>query len=86
MYVPAIVELTVRVAVPEPVTLVGIMVALSPVGVVRVNVTVPLNPLTAVIVIVDAPLTPGVVLTGLGLEVIWKSVTLMANAALVLLA
>ena len=52
--VPAVVELHDTVAVPEPVTVPGVIAPqVSPAGTVSVSVTTPANPLTAVIVIVD---------------------------------
>ena len=62
VYVAAIVELHVRVAVPELVTLLGVIaphVRLA--GTVSVRATVPVKPFTAVMVIVDvrdAPVAP----------------------------
>lgn len=51
---PGVEELQLSVAVPEPVTLFGLIVAQpSPLGTVSVSPTVPVNPLTAVIVMVD---------------------------------
>ena len=58
-YVFAIVELQARVAVPEFVTLVGVIapqVRLA--GTVSVRLTVPVNPLTADTVIVDVSVAP----------------------------
>lgn len=52
---PAVVELTVSVAVPEPGTLVGLIVAVSPEDGVTVSETVLENPLNAVTVIVEVP-------------------------------
>ncbi len=61
-----------RVALPEPVTLVGdtlhevLFVA---------RVTTPANPFTAVIVIVEVPAEPALTVTDVGLAVIGKSWT-----------
>ena len=53
-YVPATVAEHDTVAVPEPVTLPGVIgPQVSPAGTVSVRVTTPLNPFTAVTVIVD---------------------------------
>ena len=52
--VPAVVELHDTVAVPEPVTVPGVMAPqVNPAGTVSVSVTTPAKPLTAVIVIVE---------------------------------
>ena len=52
--VPAVVELQETVAVPEPVTLVGVIAPqVRPVAGVSVRLTAPANPLSAVTVIVD---------------------------------
>jgi hypothetical protein len=59
VYVPAIVELQAKVAVPELVTLVGVIapqVRLA--GTVSVNATVPVKPFNAVTVIVEVALVP----------------------------
>ncbi len=55
MYVPEIVELQDRVAVPEPVTVLGVMgLQVSPDGNgVSDSVTVPANPFSAVIVMIE---------------------------------
>lgn len=51
---PATVAVQVRLAVPEPVTLAGVIVPqLSPVGTVSLRVTVPANPFRPVTVMVD---------------------------------
>ncbi len=50
----AVLELHVRVAVPEPVTVPGVIAPqVRPVGTLSVSVTTPENPLTAVTVIVE---------------------------------
>jgi hypothetical protein len=54
VYVPATVELHDTVAVPEPVTLVGVIAPhVRPDGPVSVRLTVPVNPFSAVTVIVE---------------------------------
>jgi hypothetical protein len=60
--------------------------AVSPLVGMAASVTVPVNPFTAAMVIVEVPFTFGVVFTIVGVAVMEKSVTLMANAALVLVA
>ena len=65
VYVAAIVELHETVAVPEPVTLVGVIapqVRLA--GTVSVRLTTPANPFTAVIVIVEVAETPALTAAG----------------------
>lgn len=53
-YVPARVALQETVAVPDPVTVLGVMAPhVSPDGRVSVRVTIPANPLAALIVIVE---------------------------------
>lgn len=74
-------ELQARVAVPEFVTLVGVMapqVRLA--GTVSVSATVPVKPLTAVTVIVEVAETPALTAAG-DVAVIVKSVTV--NVAVV---
>jgi hypothetical protein len=64
------------VDVPEPpVILVGVSEQVKPVCATLVRLTVPVNPLRGVTVIVDDAAVPVVVLTGLGLAVIVKSLT-----------
>jgi len=59
------VELQLRLAVPEPVTVAGVTpLHASPTGTVSLNVTVPTNPSTAVTVIVDVAEEPTVVAAG----------------------
>lgn len=59
--VPAVVELQSTVAVPDPVTLLGVMAPhVRPEGIVSVNATEPVNPLRAVMVIVDVAEDPTV--------------------------
>jgi hypothetical protein len=54
-----VVELHASVAVPELVTLPGVIAPqVRPAGTVSVRVTVPVKPLTAVIVIVDVSVAP----------------------------
>ncbi len=53
---PEVVELQVKVAVPEPVTLVGVIAPqVNPAGGVSVRDTTPANPFRAVTVIVEVP-------------------------------
>jgi hypothetical protein len=65
--VPDVLPVTVRVAVPEPVTLVGLIVAVIPDDAVTVRDTIPENPLSAVTIIVEETEEPGenVMLEGL---------------------
>lgn len=68
-------ELHARVAVPEPVTLVGVtapQVKLA--GTVSVRLTIPVNPLTAVMVIVEVAEVPTVTAAG-DVAAIVKSLT-----------
>jgi len=59
VYVPAIVELQAKVAVPEFVTLVGVIAPqVRFAGTVSVNATVPVKPFNAVTVIVEVALAP----------------------------
>jgi hypothetical protein len=63
--------------VPDPVTLVGDSVHVSPVlgNTLDASATVPANPLRAVIVIVDVPGTPAFTVTLVGLAATVKSWT-----------
>ena len=72
---PATVELQDTVAVPDPVTVPGVIAPhVRPAGTVSVSVTTPAKPLTPETVMVDVALTP--VLTAAGeVAVIVKSVT-----------
>lgn len=63
----------VSVAVPEPVTLVGLMDALTPIGLVTANETVPENPFSDVTVIVEVSEEPAVSVRLLGLALMKKS-------------
>lgn len=64
-YVPATVALQETVAVPEPVTLVGVMAPqVRPAGTVSVRETTPANPFTAVTVRVDAADWPALTAAG----------------------
>jgi hypothetical protein len=75
VYVAATVELQETVAVPEPVTLVGVIapqVRLA--GTVSVRLTVPANPLIAATVMVDVAETPALTAAG-DVATIVKSVT-----------
>jgi hypothetical protein len=61
-----VVEEHESVAVPEPVTLVGVNAPhVSPAGTVSVRLTTPVNPFTAVTVIVDVPEEPTSIWAGL---------------------
>jgi hypothetical protein len=65
MNAAAVVELQDTVAVPEPVTLVGVMAPQErPDGTVSVRVTVPANPFNAVIVIVEEADEPALTAAG----------------------
>ncbi len=82
--VAALEQLTVNVDVPDAprVTLVGLSVALQPVGApVAVRLTIPVNPLTAVTVIVDVAEEPAKKVRDVGLAVTVKSVTVTATVA-----
>jgi len=72
-----------RVDVPDPVTLDGESVHVSPLtgDMLDVRETTPLNPLTAVTVIVDDPDVPAVKLTLVGLAARVKSWTVTVNVA-----
>ena len=71
---PPVFELHDSVAVPEPVTLLGLMVPqLSPDGTVSVRLTVPAKPLTAVTVMVELAEVPATTAAG-EVAVIVKSV------------
>lgn len=79
---PAIVELQLTVAVPELVTLAGVITPqVRFAGTVSVKLTVPVKPLTAVTVIVDDRDVPTVAEAGDVAEIV-KSVTV--NVAVVL--
>jgi len=67
--------------VPEPVTLVGLRVAVRPDDGVAVRLTVPLNPLTAVTVMVDVPDAPTLTVMLVGLAAIVKSWTVKVTIA-----
>ena len=66
---------------PEPVTLVGLRVAVRPDDGVAVRLTVPLNPLTAVTVMVDVPDAPTLTVMLVGLAAIVKSWTVKVTIA-----
>ena len=72
-----------RVEVPEPVTLVGVRVQVTPVDgeTTEVKLTTPLNPCRAVTVIVEVPETPARKLTEAGLAEIVKSCTVSVTVA-----
>jgi hypothetical protein len=75
LYVAKVFELHERVAVPELVTLPGVIAPqVRPTGTVSVSVTVPVNPLTAVMVIVDVSEDPTVPVAEVAVMV--KSVTM----------
>ena len=82
VYVPAE-PLQDRVEVPEPVTLVGVSVQVSPVVglILEVKLTTPAKPLSAVTVIVDAPATPALIVRVVGLAAIVKSWTVYVTVA-----
>ena len=65
------------VLLPDPVTLVGVRVHVSPVvgDILEDRLTVPVPPLRPMTLIVEVPATPGVVLIVVGLANIWKSTT-----------
>ena len=65
MYVPAIVAEQATVAVPEPVTVPGLIAPqVNPAGTVSVRVTTPAKPLTAVIVMVELADWPALTAAG----------------------
>ncbi len=69
----AVVELQIKVAVPDPVMLLGVMAPqVNPAGIVSVSATTPEKPLTAVIVIVEVADCPALTAAGL-VAVIVKS-------------
>jgi hypothetical protein len=74
-----------RVDVPEPVTLVGVSVQLSPPAVppvtAVVRLTTPLNPLSGVMVIVELLVPPTFIVLLVGFAVIVKSVTVKVTVA-----
>jgi hypothetical protein len=75
LYVAKVFELHERVAVPELVTLPGVIAPqVRPTGTVSVSVTVPVNPFTAVMVIVDVSEDPTVPVAEVAVMV--KSVTM----------
>ena len=60
---------------PEPVTLVGLRVAVRPDDALVVRLTVPVKPLTAVTVTVDVPGAPALIVMLVGLAAMVKSWT-----------
>lgn len=76
VYVPAMPEHE-RVDVPEPVTLVGVRVQVSPVVGLMLDAmfTIPLNPLRAVTVIVEVPAAPALTVAIVGFAEVVKSWT-----------
>lgn len=82
VYVAAIVELQATVAVPEFVTLVGVIAPqVKLAGTVSVRLTVPVNPLTAATVIVEVAEVPTVTEAGEVAETV-KSVTVKVAVVL----
>jgi hypothetical protein len=67
------------VEVPEPVMLLGVIVALRPVEVVSARFTVPVNPLSAFTVTVELPLAPARIVMVVGLATRAKSTTWTAT-------
>ena len=78
---PAVAALTVSVDVPEPVTLVGLSVAVRPDDGLAVRLTVPLNPLIDATVMVEVPLALALTVTLVGLAVMLKSCTVKVTVA-----
>ena len=78
---PAVAALTVSVDVPEPVTLVGLSVAVRPDDGMAVRLTVPLNPLIDATVMVEVPLAPALTVMLVGLAVMLKSCTVKVTVA-----
>ncbi len=70
------------VDVPDPVTLVGLRVAVRPAEGFAVRLTTPLNPFTAATVTVDVPEAPALTVTLVGLAVMVKSWTVKVTVAL----
>jgi hypothetical protein len=68
-----VLEVTVRVAVPNGPVLVGLIVAVNPLEAVTVRNTVLLNPFTPCRLIADVPEVPAAMLRLAGLAVIVKS-------------
>jgi len=74
--VPLVLAVHERMEVPEPATLVGLLVQVIPLRlIVLVRLTAPVKPLTAVIVIVDVPAWLTFTATLVGLAAIAKSCT-----------
>lgn len=78
--VPPEANVHISVAVPEPVTLLGVMEHWL---MLEVSDTTPVNPLIAMTVIVELPAVFGNVATVVGLANIWKSTTWTKIAAVV---
>jgi hypothetical protein len=77
----AVVEEQVRVAVPEPVTLDGVIAPhVNPAGTVSVKLTTPENPLSAVMVIVEVAEEPAATDAG-EVAAMVKSVTVTVTVA-----
>ena len=76
-------ELTVRVAVPDPPTMLGGLIAqVRPNEQPEVRVTVPVNPLTGATVMVIVAVSPALTFTAVALRAIVKSVTLNGSHGL----
>ncbi len=73
MYDPGIVELRLRVAVPDPVTAAGWMDALRLKDAKTERLTIPVKPSRDVIIIVEVPGLPLLIVIGLGLAEMEKS-------------
>jgi hypothetical protein len=67
--------LTNVVDVPEPVMLVGAVVAVRPIDGLRIRLTVPLNPFSVMIVIVELAAAPARIVMVVGLAATTKSIT-----------
>jgi hypothetical protein len=79
---PALVELTVSVEVPEPpVMLVGLTVAVRPADGFVVRATFPVKPLTDATVIVAVPVAPALTVRELVLDAMVKSLKLKVAVA-----
>jgi hypothetical protein len=84
MNVPGVVEVQENVAVPEPVTLLGVMaLQVGPAGTVSVRTTVPEKPFSAATVSVDVALTPVLTAAGEVAEIEKSAALAKVNAAVV---
>jgi hypothetical protein len=86
VYVPAVLELTVRVEEPDPpglkLMLAGLIEAVKPLGVIAIEkLIVPVKPATLRTVIVEVPELPARTFTGVGLADIVKPPTLTVIVA-----